>query len=628
MSDLFLSWLAQIVPPTEIVPILLMAVALLLTGVLAARNGRAVRRRVAAETTEREPGPRSILSRSLGRLRLRPGERAVVVIVLWVFALLFVMALGAVFLLVGGVLLGVALPDEKLPFTASLGIGAILVALLGAPFLIWRSVVAQRTLETTQNGLVTERFNAAVASLGADKVVKRQLRDADGQLVYATDEAGKPNLMRPAVEDVTVPNMEVRVGAVLALGRIARENLSFHVQIMQILCAYIRENSPAESAVPFGAPDFPEIGEDEEQVGEKIRGYRKELAKALEDLRKSLPKPRTDIQTALEVLGRRNAEQKCKEGAWPDPEGSVPSVFDETFPEPPPYPAIWTAEAHANWLKDLNRHRDSVERLRTACFDAKCYRLDLRNTNLQDYVLDGLDLRGAMIDRAQMHLTRLEGAKLQGASLEEAELQGAWLRGAHLQGVGLGSAQLQKARLDGARMQGARLEAAQFQVAALEGASLQVARLDGAQMQGAWLRNAQLQGARFARARMQEAWLGGAEMQEVRLGDARMQGAKCGGALMQGASLDGARMSEDTDLSAASLRGAAVRGVDARTTAQLQPFWSVIFADGTLREHLEDENWPGHWRPKKLSHWAWDPTSSPFHIAWREWLATLPAEPR
>ena len=43
---------------------------------------------------------------------------------------------------------------------------------------------------------------------------------------------------------VTLPNMEVRVGAIHALGRIARENLNFHVQIMEILCAYVPGKRP------------------------------------------------------------------------------------------------------------------------------------------------------------------------------------------------------------------------------------------------------------------------------------------------------------------------------------------------------------------------------------------------
>ena len=72
---------------------------------------------------------------------------------------------------------------------------------------------AERTTRATEEGLITDRINAAVASLGADKEVK-------------TD-AG------PA----TRPNIAVRVGAILALERLAKQNGDVHCQIMEILCS-------------------------------------------------------------------------------------------------------------------------------------------------------------------------------------------------------------------------------------------------------------------------------------------------------------------------------------------------------------------------------------------------------
>ena len=49
------------------------------------------------------------------------------------------------------------------------------------------------------------------------------------------------------------PNLEVRIGAIYALERIAQDSLRDHIQIMEILCAYIRENSHATPP-----QDFPE----------------------------------------------------------------------------------------------------------------------------------------------------------------------------------------------------------------------------------------------------------------------------------------------------------------------------------------------------------------------------------
>jgi len=70
--------------------------------------------------------------------------------------------------------------------------------------------------------LITDRINAAVASLGADKEV---ITDAG-----------------PA----TRPNIAVRVGAILALERLAKQNDDVHCQIMEILCSYIREETSGD----------------------------------------------------------------------------------------------------------------------------------------------------------------------------------------------------------------------------------------------------------------------------------------------------------------------------------------------------------------------------------------------
>lgn len=96
-----------------------------------------------------------------------------------------------------------------------------LVAVSTLIFTLIRTWINERTTTATEEGLVTDRINAAVASLGAEKTKK-------------DFETGK---------EYTVPNIEVRVGAILALERIAQNNADFHIQIMEILTAYLRENA-------------------------------------------------------------------------------------------------------------------------------------------------------------------------------------------------------------------------------------------------------------------------------------------------------------------------------------------------------------------------------------------------
>ena len=52
----------------------------------------------------------------------------------------------------------------------------------------------------------------------------------------------------------------VRLGALYALERIAQDSLRDHVQIMKILCAYIRTNSKLDNSIDLTKPLRADIG--------------------------------------------------------------------------------------------------------------------------------------------------------------------------------------------------------------------------------------------------------------------------------------------------------------------------------------------------------------------------------
>lgn len=169
-------------------------------------------------------------------------------------------------------------------------LGLMVAALIGIPFLIWRTSVAQKQVNISEQGQITDRINKAVEGLGAEKVTKTidetprykrhnedWLRDKDGEPIPAERPDGKPIIDRITYEKTT-PNLEVRIGSIFALERIAQDSPRDHIQIMETLCAYIRENSPCENLQPT------------------------------ENLQKR-PKVRNDIQVAINVIARRTEEQ-------------------------------------------------------------------------------------------------------------------------------------------------------------------------------------------------------------------------------------------------------------------------------------------------------------------------------
>jgi ABC-type nickel/cobalt efflux system permease component RcnA len=82
---------------------------------------------------------------------------------------LAILAIASVFLMVAVVIKSFGnLPSNDLGNTLR-GIAFALGAIVGLPFLVWRSWVAQRQADTAEQGLLTDRINKAVQGLGAEK---------------------------------------------------------------------------------------------------------------------------------------------------------------------------------------------------------------------------------------------------------------------------------------------------------------------------------------------------------------------------------------------------------------------------------------------------------------------------
>lgn len=94
------------------------------------------------------------------------------------------------------------------------GLGALLVAILSAPFVIWRALNATRQARTAEQGLITDRINAALKGLAS-----------------------------PLEHGISR-----RLGAILALERVARDSARDRDHVLEILNAYIQERNTALSS--------------------------------------------------------------------------------------------------------------------------------------------------------------------------------------------------------------------------------------------------------------------------------------------------------------------------------------------------------------------------------------------
>ncbi|MEM5477072.1 pentapeptide repeat-containing protein [Pacificibacter sp. AS14] len=329
---------------------------------------------------------------------------------------------------------------------AFVGLLTALAGILGTPLTLIRVWTTERQTNTAEQGLITDRINKAVEGLGAEKNVKRHRQHFKGQLQYedikGIDGRLQPNINKPIYEEVTVPNLEVRIGAIFSLERIAQDSLRDHVQIMEIICAYIRSNAQAEDALlsphevsdTLSAGNEYEQGLNSEQIFQDKRynhvnfyewtptelTHENLLKWAQERLQ-----AREDIQTALAVLGRRTQSQRA--------------------------------------------HEHSAD-----------YKINLKKTNLQGAVLRG------NFDDALFSDSKLDGANLYG-SFENAHfgiyaehaLSGATLQGARCDSINATKTDFSGCNLDSVFFGGSTLNKCLFRAAKLDHTNFNGASLVG-----------------------------------------------------------------------------------------------------------------------------------------------------
>jgi hypothetical protein len=209
---------------------------------------------------------------------------------------------------------------------------------------------AHKQLAITQQSEVTERFTRAVDQLGSSQV-------------------------------------DVRIGGIYGLERIARDSAADRVAVIEVLGAFVRNHAPWP---PKESPEKP-----------------------FARLRTRMP----DVQAAMTVLGR----PYCRD----------PSVELQLNHTDLRSAFLHKADLQGAYLREIHLEKATLT-------DAV-----LRNTYLRDAHLQSAWLGGADLEEAEV-----PGANLCGADLKNANLRGVDLRGADLRGADLEKADLRGAKAD------------------------------------------------------------------------------------------------------------------------------------------------------------------------------------
>jgi hypothetical protein len=283
--------------------------------------------------------------------------------------------------------------------TQLLTLGAGVFAAGALVFTARNSIFAQRAVQLTEQGQVTDRYAKAIEQLGSDK-------------------------------------LDVRIGGIYALERIAGDSARDHPTVMEVLAAFVREHSREPWPLPTPGTAAPERS------------------------------TRPDVQAAMTVIGRRatiyddgNIDLRRANLSGADLSGGQLNGAN----------LRWTnlTRVFANQAKLVGAQFRSAELSRVDFSGAKLSGAGFTDAKLPDAFMPGADLTGAHFQKAD--LTR--------ADLTLAALVGAYLRGANLTSAKLIQTDLAGADLTDAMMRGANLAEASLVGADLTKADLSTARL-------------------------------------------------------------------------------------------------------------------------------------------------------
>jgi hypothetical protein len=280
--------------------------------------------------------------------------------------------------------------------TALLALLAGLVASVGAVYAARTFALNRRGHELNREGQITERFTRAIDQLGRDRAV------------------------------------EVRLGGIYALERVARESQRDHGPIIEILTAYVREHASLPPKAPTRDADGPATPTDS---SEAMPIWRR-------------PRIATDVQAALTVIARRNVEYEDED-----------IQLDLSFVD----------------IHGANLPEARLERVR---FQGA----NLDGANLESARLAGADFLDASLEHANLGAANLDAANLLDASLEHADLEEANLSSATLVGANLSYANLDLTELTGARMYQAVMKGANLRKTVFVGANVGEADFTGARV--------------------------------------------------------------------------------------------------------------------------------------------------
>ena len=383
-------------------------------------------------------------------------------------------------------LYGVLRSPDNNTFGNARAILLTLAAWIGVPFLIWRTLLADRQTRINRETYYADLFTKAIESLGATRI----------------NENG-----------AYVPVMETRIGAIFALERLAKQSRGDYGIIIETLATYIREQCGNPSFFVHEGPDPDEEGINVQEKETRLWAKYRAMRSWIEELQKNSSANRADVVVALTVLSRRREGRHWNAQYENEPQTSLSRVNLQGWKMVNDENALHDADLRLSdaYLEGASMSGFYVE-------DSPILGIQIRYEMTHSYVsprslvgtnLPGLTLRNAqffpVLDCANLSYAHMDGAKCVNASFRSAILIGADFSNAILRDAKFGCANASTAKFDGADLSNTEFIATLLHRVSFVGADLSHNVFHGAQFNETHIEGALLIGADFTGAKGLEA---------------------------------------------------------------------------------------------------------------------------
>ncbi len=295
--------------------------------------------------------------------------------------------------------------------------------------------------ETNERQSTAAEDQSKAAMKQSETADQKAIREQQGQIAdhinKAVEGLGKSNQQG-------YPVIEVRIGALYELERIAKHNTHNHVQIIEMLCAYIRTNSP------------------------------------LIDSEYEPNEPREDIRLALAIIGRRET--------WSDSEERIKD------------------EADNGYRTDLRNRSLIGAQLTKASLNgailngANISKAVLNRANLAEAVLNGANISDSVFNGADLTNAKFENANMSNAYFEKATLTDGRFSNANMSSIKFKEAILLRVWLYGANLKGANFDNADLKNSWIAETDMSNASFSGADLSKVRIRDTNLTDTKFDNA--------------------------------------------------------------------------------------------------------------------------------